>query len=189
MNVIGEVLPARCSKCRQKAVQYVVLSPRVTLCLKCYTPPSPEPKKVARRPSKEFRDKQRLAEEYKDNLRKKATKSEIVFRKVLVRGKIKHKFQRAFIADGCFYICDFVFEKDKVCVEIDGGYHTTPQQRAKDAAKDAYLRRRGFNVVRIQNQDVDKLTVEKVKDLIARTSPKINRGLPTTIYSEFINLS
>jgi very-short-patch-repair endonuclease len=49
------------------------------------------------------------------------------------------------------YIVDFVSHAAKVIVELDGGQHF---EEARDAARDAYLRSKGFRVLRFNNYDV-----------------------------------
>jgi very-short-patch-repair endonuclease len=50
------------------------------------------------------------------------------------------------------YICDFVCLEASVVVEIDGSQHVT--QAPYDSKRDAFLRSRGFRVLRFWNGDV-----------------------------------
>lgn len=52
------------------------------------------------------------------------------------------------------YIVDFVFLKQKIVVEVDGGYHLRPEQRIKDQYRTKDLNHYGFKVVRFSNDDV-----------------------------------
>jgi len=48
-------------------------------------------------------------------------------------------------------------------IEIDGGYHTNPLQVWKDKIRDRYLKEeRGFNVIRIKNEDVHTFTLNSL---------------------------
>ena len=48
------------------------------------------------------------------------------------------------------YIVDFLCAA-KVVVELDGAPHDDPKQKAHDEARDAFLRRQGFRVLRFSN--------------------------------------
>jgi very-short-patch-repair endonuclease len=52
------------------------------------------------------------------------------------------------------YIVDFVSHTAKVIVELDGGQHFEDAHAARDAVRDAYLRTKGFRVLRFNNHDV-----------------------------------
>ena len=49
------------------------------------------------------------------------------------------------------YIVDFLCAAARVVVELDGAPHDTPEQKAHDKARDAFLRRQGFEVLRFPN--------------------------------------
>lgn len=52
------------------------------------------------------------------------------------------------------YIVDFYFRKSKLIVEIDGGYHNTPEQQHNDAIRQNWLEHMGYKVVRFTNEEV-----------------------------------
>jgi very-short-patch-repair endonuclease len=52
------------------------------------------------------------------------------------------------------FFADFVCREVKIVVEVDGGTHSTADERARDAARSAYLERSGFRVFRAHNQEV-----------------------------------
>ena len=54
------------------------------------------------------------------------------------------------------YIVDFVTLDGKLIVEVDGGTHATPDERARDENCTHELEARGFHVLRITNDDVYK---------------------------------
>ena len=58
-------------------------------------------------------------------------------------------FRRQFVIGS--YIVDFVCFKAKLIVECDGGQHC---DSASDAVRDAYLRQRGFKVIRFWNHEI-----------------------------------
>jgi very-short-patch-repair endonuclease len=49
------------------------------------------------------------------------------------------------------YVLDFFSAELRLGFELDGGGHATPEQRAHDARRDAFLAERGIEVVRITN--------------------------------------
>ena len=52
------------------------------------------------------------------------------------------------------YLCDFVSHPLGLIIELDGAQHYTPQQLAKDAARDSWLADGGFHVMRFANTAV-----------------------------------
>ena len=60
-----------------------------------------------------------------------------------------HKFKRQVPID--FYIADFVCLRQRLIVELDGGQHAESES---DAKRDAYLRSKGFRIIRIWNNDL-----------------------------------
>ena len=59
------------------------------------------------------------------------------------------------------YIVDFVCLRSKLVIEVDGGYHFTPEQQTEDEIRTAYLQRTGFQVLRFTNEEVF-LNIENV---------------------------
>ncbi|WP_105435968.1 endonuclease domain-containing protein, partial [Neorhizobium tomejilense] len=52
------------------------------------------------------------------------------------------------------YVVDFVCLRHRLIVELDGKIHDTPEQRLRDAERDAYLRSENFRVLRFSNEKV-----------------------------------
>ena len=52
------------------------------------------------------------------------------------------------------YIVDFVSFESKIVVEIDGGQHNEKETRASDEERTAWLKQRGYRVLRYWNNDV-----------------------------------
>jgi very-short-patch-repair endonuclease len=50
------------------------------------------------------------------------------------------------------FVCDFVARTPKLVIEIDGGHHA--DQAKKDAGRTAYIKRKGFRLIRFWNNDV-----------------------------------
>jgi len=54
------------------------------------------------------------------------------------------------------YIVDFVSFGARLVIEIDGGQHGIEAGVRSDRERDAFLRSRGFNILRFWNSDVDR---------------------------------
>jgi very-short-patch-repair endonuclease len=52
------------------------------------------------------------------------------------------------------YILDFYSAAARLVVEVDGSQHYTPEGRASDAARSAYLQALGLRLIRVTNRDV-----------------------------------
>jgi len=78
------------------------------------------------------------------------------------------KFQRQ-VALGD-YTVDFVSFGRRLVVEIDGPSHQSEEQRAADAARDAYLSRQGFRILGLPNELVigsTELAVARIRAALA----------------------
>lgn len=110
----------------------------------------------------EISDNQRKLNKYKIELKRKATPAERHFKVTLRRLGIKNIFQKGFIS-GRICIVDFYIPKYKICVELDGGYHFTPEQQRRDYYRTEYLtKKRGLKVIRFTNEEAFNLTDEQV---------------------------
>ena len=61
------------------------------------------------------------------------------------------------------YVVDFVCYEKRLVIEVDGGQHA--EEKYKDAARDGWLRKQGFKVLRFWDNEVLKNT-EGVLELI-----------------------
>ncbi len=52
------------------------------------------------------------------------------------------------------YVVDFFCLRHRVIVEVDGAVHHTAEAQMHDRFRDEYLRREGFSVVRVTNDEV-----------------------------------
>lgn len=52
------------------------------------------------------------------------------------------------------FILDFYCASAKLALEVDGSYHNTPEQQAKDAERTRHLNERGIRVIRASATDV-----------------------------------
>jgi very-short-patch-repair endonuclease len=150
----------------------VILLNGTKYCKHCaYQNGTPEERKIIRKiiqeqkrkkpkRDKEMRRKFKLCGERIQGLRTRATPAERRFRGFLCYGKVKFKFQRAFIKKGGFVIADFYLPQKKLVIEIDGGYHLTPAQQSKDKWKDRYLKDNyDIDTMRFTNERVFKMHI------------------------------
>lgn len=115
----------------------------------------------------------RVAEENRQRLLDSSTGAEEIFYKFLSKFKIPLEKQKIiFLYKGNqiekFYIADFAIKGTKVLIEIDGGYHTTPEQTIKDAYRTLLLEKQGFRVLRYTNDEMKDLmkVFKKLNDFI-----------------------
>jgi very-short-patch-repair endonuclease len=76
------------------------------------------------------------------------------------------------------YIADFACVLLKIVVEVDGGTHSTDAELAYDARRDAYIRARGWRVVRVTNWEVYHY-LNEVLDTVSRFAPLPPRARST----------
>ena len=58
------------------------------------------------------------------------------------------RFRRQVVIGG--YICDFACHRNRLVIELDGAHHDS----FMDATRDAWLRSRGYVVLRFRNDDI-----------------------------------
>lgn len=63
------------------------------------------------------------------------------------------------------YICDFVCLKKKLIIEVDGGYHNTPEQQEEDRIREERLINLGYKVQRFTNEEIFQ-ELDKVLNII-----------------------
>ena len=73
------------------------------------------------------------------------------------------RFRHQFPIGG--YVVDFVCRRRRLVVEVDGGQHA--ERREADAARTAWLERRGYKVVRFWNSDVLEAIEGVVETILA----------------------
>ena len=97
-----------------------------------------------------FKQSQVRNAKYIVELRKKATRQELIVKDYLDTQGIRAMFQKGFLKP--FHrIVDFYIPKHRLIIEIDGGYHKDCVD--KDLIKDMAWRR--FKTIRITNEQVD----------------------------------
>ena len=84
--------------------------------------------------------------------RKNATLAEQILWEQLRNNAIGVKFLRQHIIGD--YIVDFVSREKGIVVEVDGGYHSEPRQKANDILREQYLEQMSFHIIRFTNEEV-----------------------------------
>jgi very-short-patch-repair endonuclease len=64
------------------------------------------------------------------------------------------------------YILDFYSNNPKLAIELDGGQHSKPEQKAKDLNRDLYLHSIGIKTLRFSNHEIIEST-DSVLEVIA----------------------
>ena len=86
-------------------------------------------------------------------LRRQLTRAEVILWARLRRHDFGGRKFRRQHPIGC-YIADFACVECRLVLEVDGATHATPEERAYDARRDAYMRRHKWRVMRVRNDDV-----------------------------------
>ncbi|HEY6952598.1 MAG TPA: DUF559 domain-containing protein [Bacteroidota bacterium] len=65
------------------------------------------------------------------------------------------------------YIVDFLCEEKRLIIELDGSQHFDSEGRKRDNERDAYLRARGYEVLRFDNWDMLQYPDEVVTEIVS----------------------
>lgn len=87
---------------------------------------------------------------FKEELKQKPTKAEIVLWQYLKTKKTGHKIRKQHIIDD--YIVDFVCLEKHLVIEVDGRIHEF--QKKEDKIRTSVLNLKGFSVIRFTNEEV-----------------------------------
>ncbi len=97
--------------------------------------------------------------------RKNSTQAEAKLWELLRDGKLGCKFRRQHPVDG--FITDFACLQKGLIVEVDGGYHNTPEQQQHDVLRETILKQKSFTILRFTNDEVLEnvfVVKEKIKN-------------------------
>ncbi len=91
---------------------------------------------------------------------------------------VEYVFEKGVLRRKSFYLVDFYFPRPrKLCLEIDGGYHNTPEQKAKDRIRDRFITRsRKMRVTRLTNEQAFALNAEQLLAIIDKPLPAGERS-------------
>ncbi|KJD32997.1 ATP-dependent DNA helicase RecG [Tamlana nanhaiensis] len=93
-----------------------------------------------------------LLKELQTKNKKQATEAEQILWECLRNKKLDLKFRRQHIIDE--FIVDFVCIEKSLVIEVDGGYHTSIEQKEADELRTLILKEIGFKVIRFTNEQV-----------------------------------
>jgi very-short-patch-repair endonuclease len=92
-----------------------------------------------------------VAEHYRSQLVKNATKQERLLCDYLDNHNVKYQFQCPVYIRGKLYILDFYIEQLRLNIECDGYYHFNKLGRERDAKRDKNLTSKKIRVLRLRN--------------------------------------
>ena len=99
-------------------------------------------------------------------MRREMTPAEtILWTRLKGRQLLGYQFGRQKKKNGPYYP-DFHCTVAMLIVEVDGATHSTAEERSYDAARTAFLERRGWTVVRFWNDDVFRNEVGVVETIL-----------------------
>ena len=88
---------------------------------------------------------------YRKFLRNNSTSAEIRLWAFIKNKQLSgRKFRRQHSIDN--FILDFYCPAERIAIELDGGYHNTQKQSAKDKKRDLILKSYGIKVLRFKNE-------------------------------------
>lgn len=102
-------------------------------------------------------------------LRHKMTRAEVILWSRLRRNEVPgRRFRRQHPIGP--YVAGFACVPARLVVEVDGGTHSTSTEVLHDRRRDAYMKGRGWRILRVTNEDIYK-NLDTVLDGIVRFAP------------------
>ena len=141
--------------------------------------PNPSPKGEGNRSSiktAEPRVWPQLKDLSRENRKEKTFAEDILWQR-LRNNQYGSKVRRQHVIDG--FIIDFAFLNEKLLIEVDGGYHDDPEQKAYDDSRTEYLQLSGYRILRFSNDEVRnnfKKVSEVIKEALATSPLSLGRG-------------
>ena len=80
--------------------------------------------------------------------------NELLYYKLKKTFKERIKVQNPFLIKGKLYYADISIPSLKLIIEVDGGYHSTPEQQVKDKQRDEAFKSIGYTTLRFTNEQV-----------------------------------
>ena len=108
-------------------------------------------------------------------MRKEPTETEDILWQELRKNNLGNKFRRQHLIDD--FIVDFVCLSKKIVIEVDGGYHSTPEQQEYDEQRTFILNKRGFKVIRFTNEEV----LEDLQTVLSKIKMKLSKADPAPL--------
>ncbi len=69
------------------------------------------------------------------------------------------------------YVTDFAHVAGALVIEADGATHSSPEGVEHDRRRDAYLRARGWRILRVRNEDIYADVARVVEEIVRRLPP------------------
>ena len=108
------------------------------------------------------------------SLRKQSTDAEHLMWRLLRSSQLDgFKFRRQHPIEK--YVLDFYCHEARLGIELDGGQHNEPDERAKDEARSEFLKRKGITVVRFWNNEVLRETEGVLEKLLSALTPALSQ--------------
>ena len=110
-------------------------------------------------------DRYDLLKEYAKENRQHMTAAEKTLRTLLRQTVYGFKFRRQHPING--FIADFICLEAKLIIEVDGAYHSEPQQQEDDRIRTETLSNMGYKVIRFTNEEVlsnPKVVLRTIKE-------------------------
>ncbi|HTT85636.1 MAG TPA: endonuclease domain-containing protein [Rhizomicrobium sp.] len=102
-----------------------------------------------------MRNGEERSRKFAKQLRQELTGAEIILWSRLRRGQLAgRKFRRQHPIGP--YVADFACIEARVVVEVDGATHSTEAEREHDRVREGYLKKSGWKVLHVFNEDVYK---------------------------------
>ena len=106
--------------------------------------------------------------EYRRQLRRESTPSERMLWKKLCRRQVdgyKFRQQHGF----GIYIMDFYCPELRLCIEVDGSVHDSPEAIQNDKDRTLFLNQHRIKVIRFRNEEIETdidSVIQRIKDYI-----------------------
>ena len=108
-------------------------------------------------------DRYAILKEFARENRRKMTLSETILWEQLRQLPSTFHFRRQHIIGD--FIVDFVCLEQSLIIEVDGGYHSEPQQIEDDLFRTERLNKYGFTVLRFKNEQITDNIDEVMKEI------------------------
>ena len=113
----------------------------------------------------------KLLKEFARENRARTTEAEMVLWRGLRGHQLGVPFRRQHIIGE--FIADFVCLPARIIIELDGRYHSLPEQQISDEERTQWLQQHGFKVIRFTNEqvlcDIDNVLLSIKKNIIYGT--------------------
>lgn len=96
------------------------------------------------------------------DLQQNANMYERLVAKFLIDNRIHFSHQSPFVIDRKIYFLDFYIPSQRIAIEVDGVYHSSANQFAKDKDRETAFNIAGIKFVRITNEEAKNAQILKV---------------------------